>query len=100
MLYNPEWEVEVKADPFSTVSLIAWLEKQPADRAYDYCYPDTCVIAQYLQSQGVEQYTIDDRELDKLGWHNIAQHRDYEIGETQDWTFGGALKRARAAMSR
>lgn len=98
MLFNPDWKKETKADPFALESLIAWLETQPSDRAYDYCYPETCVIGQYLQSQGVEQYTLDDRELDKLGWHNIAQDREFSGGRAQDWTFGGALERARKAV--
>ena len=31
---------------------IRWLERQPADRRYDYCNPGNCGYARYLRSWG------------------------------------------------
>lgn len=97
MLFDPKWEVQTKPDVFSLESLIAWLEKQPADRQYDYCLPGTCLVAQYLSANGVEDSTLSSEDLDRLGWHDIAQDED---GLPQDWTFGGALCRARKALGK
>jgi hypothetical protein len=37
MLYDKRWEKpEVKADPLTLESLIAWLEKQPSHKKYDF----------------------------------------------------------------
>lgn len=94
MLYDPKWEQQTRADPFTLESLIAWLEKQPADTAYDYCRPDICLVAQYLKAHEIKNYSVASEELNRLipGLHQIA--RDC-IDSPQDWTFGGALKRAR-----
>ena len=56
MLYDKRWDKpEVKADPFSLDSLVAWLEKQPAAKVY--CYEDTgvCLLSQYFTAMGFER---------------------------------------------
>jgi hypothetical protein len=97
MLYDPKWEkeAETKADPFALASLIAWLEQQPPETAYDYRLPDKCLVAQYLKAQGFtswNDYCLASFELDRLGWSEIAQGKEAE----RKWTFGEALKRARS----
>ena len=54
MLYDPKWEGEVKADPFKIESLVAWLEKQPADEQYCYLSNGECLLAQYFTAAGFE----------------------------------------------
>ncbi|MBR2118463.1 MAG: hypothetical protein IJ935_07295 [Afipia sp.] len=95
MLYDPKWEKnsETKTDPFSLESLIAWLEKQPADKAYNFCDKQNCLIAQYLQAAGVEQYELSSAEVASLGWMQIVNPKAYVP------TFGAALERARAALA-
>lgn len=95
MLFDPKWQ-EAKADPFSLESLIAWLEKQPAKTPYDYCWPETCLVAQYLRAQGVRDYVLGTIDLDRIGWKEIAQGHPFE---TDRWTFGAALSRARALQT-
>lgn len=92
MLYDPKWEV--KADPFSLESLIAWMEKQPAEKAYDYTHPSKCLVAQYLKAMGVKHFSLSVSELKQLGWNRIVNPL---YGEH---TFGGALKRTRALAAK
>jgi hypothetical protein len=76
-------EAQTRADPFSLDSLIAWLEKQPAEKEYS-TDPVACVLAQYLGG------FCGGREEEKLIGNNL-----YVIfGEPR--TFGGFLSRARA----
>lgn len=98
MLYDPKWN-ETKADPFSLESLIAWLEKQPATTAYDYCDPGHCLVGQYLRDQGAKKIMLMSGELRAIGWRDLVNprgsgHRD------EDWTFGAALTRARAELAK
>lgn len=103
MLYDPKWDkTETKADPFSLESLIAWLEKQPAEATYDYGDSRQCMAAQCLRSHGVDEsryvglsgYALEDFFP---GFRAIA------IGDadivSDGWTFGAALSRARAVLA-
>jgi hypothetical protein len=56
MLYDPKWEV--KTDPFTLDSLIAWLEKQPADGTYCYDSNGCCILAQYFTAMGFKNVAI------------------------------------------
>lgn len=94
MLYDPKWEV--KADPLSMEGLIAWLEKQPAAKRYNYnnCQ-GKCLYGQYMAAHGVvweESGATENRtargEFCSLVYGTVASCRP--------WTFGAALKRARA----
>lgn len=90
MIYDPKWEVETKADPLTLESLIAWLEKQPAEKKYCYMHDGICLAAQYNQSIGrkYETYIKEDGSFD------AALEL---IASGGKWTFGAALERARAA---
>lgn len=98
MLFDPKWEVAVKADPLSLDSLIEWLETQNPQQQYDYCWPETCAVAQYLVAKNHPQTVLTSMELDRLGWHEIAQGTS-EDGAADRWTFGAVLRRARKAKS-
>lgn len=82
--------IETKADPFSLESLIAWLEKQPADKKYDYfnCQ-GACLIDQYFG-----------RITSFAEYHDICERTNWgaEIAGPMPHTFGAALDRARAAL--
>lgn len=93
MLYDPKWEVKTKADPFSLEGLIAWLETKNPDEQYDYWdRSGGCLLGQYVKSLGLKwEYHSDlSRGLhDKFA--NVVLYRI-----VAPWTFGGALKHARA----
>lgn len=102
MLYNPKWEI--KADPFSLESLIAWLERQPAGGTYDYCDARRCVLCQYFRAVGfpapiVAMNTVYPNAKLESGIKFPTSFWTVAAGVgDRKWTFGAALKRARAAV--
>ena len=77
MLYDKRWDAKTKTDPLSLDSLIAWLEKQPADAKY--CYSDTgaCLLAQYFAAIGFEGILVGARDFDHNGIYNIPLPRHF-----------------------
>jgi len=91
MLYSPGWEHKV-ANPFTMEGLIAWLEKMPRAKGYDYVNSSgACLYGQYLAAHSVP--------WDEGG----AVHTDFRnhvyrhVAWEQPQTFGAALARARKA---
>jgi hypothetical protein len=97
MLYDPKWEV--KAEPRSLESLVAWLEKQPPEKSYSFLEPSTCLVAQWLISNGETNYCLFSEEIEAMFGGRGLEIVD-GIGPAGEWTFGAALKRARAAAKR
>jgi hypothetical protein len=93
MLYDPRWEQKNKN---TLLGLIAWLETQDPNTRYDYCDASGCVVGNYLKSLGVTPFDLKPEELDALHpcLNSVACGTIYPL----DWTYGGALKRARAAL--
>lgn len=105
MLYDPKWsKPEVKADPFKLETLIAWLEKQPADKPYDYTCNGHCLLAQYFSSYGFSDVNMaGQRFFHRDGiMVDLPKHfNDVACGTVEPIfsmrrTFGAALERARA----
>lgn len=101
MLYDPKWDIEIKADPFSLDTLIAWLEKQPENKVYCYLDNGGCLLAQYFQANGHPDAEVGGFEVWLTG---SPSKRDDEvilpdsfskIAQEGERTFGAALKRAR-----
>lgn len=100
MLYDPKWEkTETKADVYSVASLVAWLEKQPPDKSYDWYSVTGCLVCNYLT----------DATGNKTPWHN-DEDKSYKtvfpngpayhfVGGREPWTYGAALERARTLAS-
>jgi len=101
MLYDPKWEVEVKADPLTLDSLIAWLERMPAGDSYDYenCLGQ-CLYGLYMASHGVKWKDSggSDGGGKERGKFCALVYR--EVASQTPWTFGAALDRAREAAVR
>lgn len=102
MLYDPKWEV--KADPFDLRALIAWLEKQPANKTYDFYCAGECMVGQWVKSIDPDATTARD-----LGWGSsfyyvhgkvvdLGSFVDIANSEECKFTFGAALKRAQRAL--
>lgn len=94
MLFDPKWDID------SLQSLIAWLEEQDPDGAYEYRNSLECLLCRYYRAKGVRvwrmqtcEYSIfSDSEVRKLPRHFNA----IAVGDGELWsTFGAALERAR-----
>lgn len=99
MLYDPKWETKTKPDIYALSTLIAWLEKQPPEMAYDYdnCQGE-CLLGQYMAAHGVDWYgSLDGRDP----YSAICRATDWggTIACYGGHTYGAALARARAALA-
>jgi len=101
MLYDPKWEQQTKADPLSLESLIAWLEKQPADGEYDYTDPLNCLMCQYFSAQGLSVRDAGPRDVALTDGNVIyIPSTFYNVANGDDRSMGGALARARDLLLR
>ena len=90
-MFFDETHIGTKPDVFSLESLIAWLEKMPADNAYNAANPRECLLGQWIMSAGVDDPTITSVTMgNRMPFNDIAVARPY--------TFGAALDRARALL--
>lgn len=106
MLYDPKWEQQTKAKPFSREHVIAWLEAQ--DPRATYCYTDNghCLIARYLTFLGHKNVSVG-----PMGYYDTDQTGErrggfgnerapgflHRAAINQPHTFGAALERVRRA---
>lgn len=109
MLYDPRWEVEIKADPLSLEGLIAWLERKPADQEYDFLDNANCLNAQYFKARGFPLFscgTISFAYWRKKHFLWLFPYKTMTevafpmafnvVAVKEPRTFGAALERARA----
>ncbi|HEV8263243.1 MAG TPA: hypothetical protein VGQ19_21095 [Burkholderiales bacterium] len=94
MLYDKRWDI--KADPFSLTSLIAWLERQPAGGAYNYVCNGHCLLAQYLKACGFQGVYLTSRQATAKGKTIDIPLTFDQIAVEKPHTYGAALERARA----
>lgn len=93
MLFDPKWQQpETKADPLELSTLIAWLEKQPKNKIYRVAHSRSCLLGQYFQAMGFEDYTA---KSSRLGVPYTQFGRVAGIGSRAWSTYGEALERAR-----
>lgn len=107
MLYDKRWDrTETKPDVFSLEGLIAWLEKQPANKTYSWAHGTECLLGQWLRTIDSEVecqfnnpthnlylYQVSGDQVDLSRFETIAR-LDFDTD-----TFGAALTRARAALA-
>lgn len=95
MLYDKRWDKQIKADPLTIESLIAWLEKR--DPKATYRYEDCeggCLYGQYMAAMGFPW-------LEACGKSNntaigaFESQVYYDVASEKPRTFGAALERAR-----
>jgi hypothetical protein len=102
MLAREEWsipKVETKPDVFSLESLIAWLEKQPAQETYCYSSNGDCLLAQYFTGMGFVGVHVGGGDFDHEGAINVKFPAILgDVAYYHPRTFGAALSRARAAL--
>jgi hypothetical protein len=95
MLQNPNWDKpEQKTEtehPFMSIEhFIAWLEKQPGDRRYEYFSPYHCPIGKYCRANGSDYHA---QYWGAEGKQKISDWNTY-ITCGAPWTYGAALNRA------
>lgn len=107
MLYDKRWDkTEIKSDPFKLETLIAWLEKQPSGRTYEFTDCNQCALAQYFADHGFGEISMGTQDFDygpefrkaRLpdGWNDLVNPScPREDGYN---TFGAVLDRARALL--
>ncbi len=89
MLYDPHWEQQTKARPLSFASFIKWLEAQHPETAYTILPVAGCLLTQFARAMGARNPTKESCALSKQSKFAAAVF-------TGPYTFGAALKRARA----
>jgi len=101
MLYDPKWEKQTvtKADRFSLIALIGWLEQQAADGPY--CYHDTghCLLGRYFLACGYKQVSVGGFTVTLDGRKFNIPFKFQDIPLARPRTFGAALKVAREFAS-
>ncbi len=100
MLYDPKWQI--RNDPFSPASLVAWLEGQ--NPLEEYCYSSTgeCLLARYFAARGFNKVIM----AAGFFYHWPRPTAAFEVTSLPPYfndiakgkvrTFGAALQRARA----
>ena len=96
MLYDPKWEVKTKADPFSLVAFIAWLETRDPAESYDYCDPRNCLLCRYFSAHGFEHPRVALNYVSGTEFPDQFRLLSHGGGSQYGWNVGAALKRARA----
>lgn len=98
MLYDTRWDAKIKTDPLTFESLIAWLEKMPADGAYNYedC-SGKCLYGLYMAAHGIAwEESGACSQLDSGPERATFCDLVYaKVAASRPWTFGAALDRAR-----
>jgi hypothetical protein len=107
MYVDEKRQGEVTADPFKRSTLVAWLE--PHDSTKTYCYIDirACLMCQYFAAHGYQDIEMTGRGFFSRGnkftplpphFDDIAAGCYRDLKDGPRWTFGAALKRARALL--
>ena len=103
MLFNPDWnENKIDEKVFTNESLIAWLEKQPANAWYPYADAANCMLAQYFDAHGFEYAYVSSSGVvsDLLRPSNDSYNGHYTVRYNPMWNsiaqrsdnFGDALR--------
>jgi hypothetical protein len=87
----------VKPDVFSLESLIAWLEKQPAETNYGWGRMGDCLLHQYLIAHG-QDWRKDYHKLRVTICDGPRNGAKVFIALHEPHTFGAALARARKVL--
>jgi hypothetical protein len=103
MLAREEWSIpKVQPDVFSLESLIAWLEKQPAEQGYSYwnC-KGSCLYGLYTNACGIEWRESGhfDAYGDNSPRSEFCEYVYEHVASSMPHIFGAALARARSALA-
>jgi hypothetical protein len=95
-----EGEAPIKPDFLQLGTLIAWLEQQPAKKTYEYGCNGHCLLAQYFTFCGFKDVSVGPDFFrhgpEVVRPKNMFSQAFADIAVNEPFTFGAALKRARA----
>lgn len=101
MLYDPKWEVQTKPDVFTPENLIAWLEKQPVNKEYDWSFAGSCLLGQWCEANGLYGEELFTKSIELGQWRGKnGVFAEAALGNLTECTFGAALDRARRALGK
>ena len=101
MAFDDRAYTETTHEVFTLDGLIAWLERQPGARRYNYCDTGGCLLYQYFTTRGVPIVSLNPYKwaVPNGRHHDYPRARDVvAIGYPR--TFRAALKRARLLAER
>jgi hypothetical protein len=102
MLFNPNWKKpKSEINPHTLEGFIAWLEKQPRDRTYNYFSGTDCLIAQYYKAQGYRLVIVGRAGFSHGGIFRKRTRYDDVMDDAAVYgrgTIGGALDAAKSIM--
>ena len=107
MYVDEKRQGEVTADPFKRSTLIAWLERKNPDELYCYIAAANCLLCQYFADHGYRDVSMTAYGFSSFGnkftrlpphFNAIADGCYRDLKDGPRWTFGAALKRARALL--
>lgn len=82
--------------------LVEWLETQDPETEYNWSLGQTCVVGCFLKAINHPEYPLGACYSDGMdGWNTLRfqSNDDYmAVTHTRPWTYGAALKRARALL--
>lgn len=81
---------------FSKDGLIAWLERQPPDKEYEYCDVGGCLAAQFNAAVG-RNYEVPN-PFNVVAHLFKFEHRLERVACQKPYTMGAALKRAKRLL--
>jgi hypothetical protein len=107
MYVDEKRQGEVTADPFKRSTLVAWLERENPDEVYCYISNTDCPLCRYFAAHGYQdvKMTCDGFYSRGNGFIRLPAHFDNiasgvmrDLTDKNHFTFGAALKRARAVQ--
>ncbi len=103
MLFNKDWDNP--KDIMSAERLLAWLEKQPSHKEYDYERGNSCLLAQYFRANGEKFAVVGDSCVYFGSGCRFSANLPYTFRAAagqyaKDRTFGGGLQRLKAEMGK
>lgn len=98
LVEEPPKVIQDTRDIFDLNRIIDWVEKQPADKEYNYVNTKHCLIAQYLKAQGKTDVHVSHVSAYFDGCESgLRLPNGVNCAVRQGcWTFGGALKELKA----
>lgn len=98
-LDQADYQIETKPDTFSPQSLLAWIERQPANAAYCWSDMGLCLFAQYGKHIFGAAHDPYDLVMKGFGKTSLGCQIIGTVAVERPHTFGAAAKRLRDILA-